>query len=151
MLGSYLHRHSEEARKIFTACQLISVPWNALKAIDSIEKPFINRMLGNHLKSRMCQILLSHKILKKSRHDIDFDEIVKSRSIREFDSNFTSKQFGYKDVDDYYKDATLHNKLHKISVPLLCLSAADDPFQPLEGDFFFEKFDYYTRISILHC
>lgn len=46
---------------------------------------------------------------------------------------FTAKQFGYAHVDDYYTDATLHNKLDQISVPLLCLSAADDPFQPLDA------------------
>lgn len=39
-------------------------------------------------------------------------------------------------MDDYYNDATLQNKLHQISVPLLCLSAADDPFQPLDGKYF---------------
>lgn len=54
-------------------------------------------------------------------------------TIKEFDSKFTSKQFGYKDVDDYYSHATLHNKLHKICLPTLCLSAGDDPFQPFEG------------------
>lgn len=36
-------------------------------------------------------------------------------------------------MDDYYSDATLHNKLDGICVPLLCLSAADDPFQPLDA------------------
>lgn len=54
--------------------------------------------------------------------------------MREFDQNFTVKQFGYKDLEDYYSNATLHNKLHSIEVPILCLSAADDPFQPLEGN-----------------
>lgn len=62
-------------------------------------------------------------------------QVLKSRTIKEFDTNFTSKHFGFKDVDHYYDEATLHNKLHKIAVPLLCLSAADDPFQPLEGRF----------------
>lgn len=56
-----------------------------------------------------------------------------SKTIKEFDSHFTSKHFGYKDVHSYYAQATLHNKLHKIKVPLLCLSAADDPFQPLDA------------------
>lgn len=56
-----------------------------------------------------------------------------SKTIKQFDSAFTSKHFGYKDVDSYYTDATLHNKLHQIKVPLLCLSAADDPFQPLDA------------------
>lgn len=58
---------------------------------------------------------------------------MQSKTIKEFDALFTSKQFGYAHVDDYYSDATLHNKLHYITVPLLCLSAADDPFQPLEA------------------
>lgn len=50
---------------------------------------------------------------------------------------FTCKHFGYEDPDDYYSNATIHNRLDKISVPLLSLSAADDPFQPLESEFFF--------------
>jgi len=61
--------------------------------------------------------------------------LLQSKTIREFDSSYTAKQFGYKDVDSYYTDATIHDKLDKIEVPLLCLSAGDDPFQPLEGKF----------------
>lgn len=134
LLGNYLSLHSEEAHKVFTACQIISVPWDVKKGCESIEKPYLNSMLSKHLTSRLCQTLSQYEILHKSRHDIDFDTILKSRTIKEFDINFTSKHFGYRDVDHYYSAATLHNKLHKISVPLLCLSAADDPFQPLEGN-----------------
>lgn len=137
VLGNYLSRHSEEARKMFTACLIISVPWDVQKGSISIEKPYLNSLLGKHLTSRLCHTLSKYEILNKSRHDIDFDTILKSKTIKEFDQNFTSKHFGYKDVDHYYSVATLHNKLDKISVPLLCLSAADDPFQPLEGEFFF--------------
>lgn len=60
---------------------------------------------------------------------------LQSKTIKEFDAHFTSKHFGYEDVDSYYQAATLHNKLHQITVPLLCLSAADDPFQPLDGQY----------------
>lgn len=133
VLGNYLALHNEEARKMFTACKIISVPWDVQKGSTSIEKPYLNSMLGKHLTNRLCRTLSKYEILNKSRDDIDFDKILKSKTIKEFDSNFTSKHFGYKDVDHYYSVATLHNKLHKISVPLLCLSAADDPFQPLEG------------------
>lgn len=59
--------------------------------------------------------------------------MLKSRTIKEFDSSFTSIHFGFENVHKYYEKATLHNKLHKIEVPTLCLSAADDPFQPLEA------------------
>lgn len=139
VLGNYLSRHSEEARKIFTACLIISVPWDVQKGSTSIEKPYLNNLLGKHLTSRLCHTLSKYEILNKSRHDIDFDTILKSKTIKEFDANFTSKHFGYKDVDHYYSVATLHNKLDKIAVPLLCLSAADDPFQPLEGKTLFER------------
>lgn len=57
-----------------------------------------------------------------------------SQTIREFDSNFTARHFGYKNVEEYYSSASLHDKLHLIQVPTLCLSAADDPFQPLHGE-----------------
>lgn len=58
-----------------------------------------------------------------------------SKTIKEFDANFTSKHFGFEDVEHYYRTATLHDKLHKITTPILCLSAADDPFQPLDGKY----------------
>lgn len=131
VLGNYLAMHSEAARKIFTACKIISVPWDVQKGSVSIEKPYLNNMLGKHLASNLCATLSQYEILNCDH--TDFDTILKSKTIKEFDTNFTSKHFGYKSVDHYYSMATLHNKLHQISVPLLCLSAADDPFQPLDA------------------
>lgn len=87
-------------------------------------------MLGKHLTNNLCATLSKCDILSSQ---CDFDQIMQSKTIKEFDTNFTSKHFGYRDVDHYYSVATLHNKLHRIAVPLLCLSAADDPFQPLEA------------------
>lgn len=59
--------------------------------------------------------------------------MLQSKTIREFDSRFTAVQFGFRDVEEYYRMACLHDKLDNIKVPLLCLTAADDPFQPMEG------------------
>uniref|UniRef100_T1H0E7 AB hydrolase-1 domain-containing protein n=1 Tax=Megaselia scalaris TaxID=36166 RepID=T1H0E7_MEGSC len=42
VLGNYLIAHSEEARRYLTAAKIISVPWNAHKATESIEKPGLN-------------------------------------------------------------------------------------------------------------
>lgn len=132
LLGNYLAEHSEEARNIFTACHIISSPYDVQKVAESIEKPYLNSILDKFLTSRLCETLSKYEILHKSQPDIDFDIILKSKTIREFDSNFTSKHFGYNDVEHYYSVASLHKKLNKISVPFLCLSAADDPFQPYE-------------------
>lgn len=74
------------------------------------------------------------------------DKVLSSKTIKEFDSHFTSIHFGYGNVDNYYKQATLHNKLHKITVPTLCLSAADDPFQPLDGGLVIEFSSLFLNI-----
>ena len=57
------------------------------------------------------------------------DKVLSSRTVREFDSLFTSPQFGYKDVKEYYTDACIALKVQNIKVPVLALNAEDDPFQ----------------------
>ncbi|XP_055861386.1 phospholipase ABHD3-like isoform X4 [Biomphalaria glabrata] len=62
--------------------------------------------------------------------NIDTAHVLKSESIKDFDERFTSKLFGYSSVDHYYTEASLHTKVHSLARPVLCLSAADDPFAP---------------------
>ncbi|EAT32449.1 AAEL010695-PA [Aedes aegypti] len=133
ILGNYLANYSDEAKAILTAAKIISVPWDVNKGSDSIEQPYLNSMLGRHLAGSLCRTVRKYDILRNEEFDWDMDVVLQSKTIKEFDSHFTSKHFGYKDVHSYYAQATLHNKLHKIKVPLLCLSAADDPFQPLDA------------------
>lgn len=52
--------------------------------------------------------------------------------LTEFDSCFTSVQFGYDSVQDYYDDANISNKLNQFSIPVFALNSADDPLQPGE-------------------
>ena len=56
-----------------------------------------------------------------------------SRTIRQFDSSFTAKLFGYDSYQEYYNDANIHLKLHQVKIPVLALNAADDPFSPKRG------------------
>ncbi|XP_067008660.1 protein ABHD1 [Anabrus simplex] len=132
ILGNYLAKEGPAAKKVITAAMLISVPWNAKKGSESIEKPILNLLLNRHLCGGLCQTVVRMK--EQLNGDfVDLEEVLKSRTIREFDSIFTVKQFGFKDVDEYYDKAAIHDKLHNIQVPLLCLSAADDPFQPYDA------------------
>ena len=59
----------------------------------------------------------------------DFNTVLSSTTVKEFDSSFTACQFGYKDVDDYYSDACLRGKIKNIKIPVLAINAEDDPFQ----------------------
>ena len=58
---------------------------------------------------------------------------LQSTTIREFDDRFTAPMFGYPTWEDYYKDACVHDKVHSLEVPVLCLNAADDPISPKDG------------------
>ena len=50
--------------------------------------------------------------------------------MREFDTKFVCKQFGYESLLDYYKDACLDSKIQNIKIPTIFLNAGDDMFSP---------------------
>lgn len=136
ILGNYLARHSEEARSMLTASEIISSPFDLKKGVLSIERPFVNTWLGNMLATGLCDVLRRCELFDDEHArggEYDMDKIMRSKTIKQFDETFTAQNFGFSNVDDYYTLASLHDKLHQVQVPCLCLFAADDPFQPFEG------------------
>ena len=69
--------------------------------------------------------------------NIDCDAIAKAKCLREFDTLFVTKHFGYESCEDYYRDASLDEKIQNISVRTLFLNAGDDMFSPERGDLVF--------------
>ncbi|XP_026555102.1 phospholipase ABHD3 isoform X2 [Pseudonaja textilis] len=71
-----------------------------------------------------------------TRHRQVFDKlfnmnlVMKAKTIREFDKQFTTVMFGYPSVEAYYEDASPCHKLKKIGIPVLCLNSLDDAFSP---------------------
>jgi predicted alpha/beta-fold hydrolase len=59
-----------------------------------------------------------------------FDKI---RSIREFDDAITAPCFAYRDAQDYYETASARRVVGDVRVPLLMVTAQDDPFVPYES------------------
>lgn len=59
--------------------------------------------------------------------DVDFEEVLSSQHLRQMDEALTRKVFGYDSVDDYYYDASPSRRLPFVNVPLLLVSASDDP------------------------
>lgn len=52
------------------------------------------------------------------------------RTVREFDDAITAPHFGYKDAEEYYQAAGAKKVIGKVEVPLLLITAQDDPFVP---------------------
>ncbi len=55
------------------------------------------------------------------------------RTVREFDNEITAPHFGYRDAQEYYEAAGAKRVVDKIRVPLLLITAQDDPFVPVEA------------------
>ncbi|KAF4323453.1 hypothetical protein BBO99_00001332 [Phytophthora kernoviae] len=59
--------------------------------------------------------------------DLDMEAIRASRTVREFDETCTKILFNYNSADHFYEDASSVKKLRSVCIPLLCISAEDDP------------------------
>lgn len=53
--------------------------------------------------------------------------------VSEIDRHLTAPLFGFSCLEDYYQASKNSDKLHKIQTPLICITAADDPFVPKES------------------
>ena len=58
------------------------------------------------------------------------DALRRIRSIRAFDEAYTAPCHGFRDAADYYDRASAMRVIHRITVPTLIITAADDPFVP---------------------
>jgi hypothetical protein len=58
------------------------------------------------------------------------EELDRVRTVREFDDRYTAPHFGFAGARDYYYRASAMRVVHRIAVPTLILTAADDPFVP---------------------
>jgi uncharacterized protein len=54
------------------------------------------------------------------------------RTVREFDDKITAPHFGYKDAQDYYDAVGAKKLVAQVRVPMLMITAQDDPFVPYD-------------------
>jgi len=57
----------------------------------------------------------------------------KIRTVREFDDAITAPCFGYRDAQEYYETASARTVVARVSIPMLMITAQDDPFVPYES------------------
>jgi len=52
------------------------------------------------------------------------------RTVREFDDEITAPAFGFRDAEEYYESAGAKRLIQNVRVPMLLITAQDDPFVP---------------------
>jgi predicted alpha/beta-fold hydrolase len=78
------------------------------------------------------------------------------RTVREFDDAITAPNFGYQDAEEYYQAASAKNVIGQAAVPVLLVTAQDDPFVPY-GSFLAARLHRNPRVQFVaperggHC
>ena len=112
---------------------LISVCFDLFAGCESLENNRLNLALNRHLSRTLKEILINHRSVLEQNKNLDYDAVLKSQTLKQYDEMFTCKMWGYAKVEDYYEDGSLKDKLHLIKRPTLCCNSGDDIFNPKEG------------------
>jgi predicted alpha/beta-fold hydrolase len=97
--------------------------------IDALERP------SNWLYQQNFLVALKRRIRRKRRlFPVHYSTapLPRIRSVRQFDDAYTAPMSGYRDAADYYFRASSLRVAADIRVPTLIVTAADDPFVPVE-------------------
>nr|XP_043637371.1 phospholipase ABHD3 [Erigeron canadensis] len=123
ILVKYLGEHGEDIP--IAGAVAICSPWDLL-----IGSRFICRRTVQKFYDRALTVgLQEYAQLHQTRYSrlADWDGIVKSRTIRDFDNYATRLVGKYETVDTYYRHCSSAQYVTKVAIPLLCISALDDP------------------------
>jgi predicted alpha/beta-fold hydrolase len=126
MAGEFGNRPPKALRGVCAVCPAIDLAACA-DALDKRNNYFYQRHFVSSLLSSYAR---KAKLFpdKYSR-----DGFGKIRSVRQFDDVVTAPCFGYRDAQDYYEAASARKIVAEIRVPLLMITAQDDPFVPYES------------------
>lgn len=103
----------------------ICCPWDLVICDRFIRRSFVQRLYGKILTTGLRGYAQLHQ--STVTRLADWECIKKSYSIRDFDNYFTCRIGKFETVDTYYRKCSSAQFLSKVSVPLLCVNALDDP------------------------
>ncbi|WKY09881.1 hypothetical protein Q1695_002329 [Nippostrongylus brasiliensis] len=118
---------------VLSGALVVSAPFDPHSTTSSLEKFFAKNTYNRLLTKKLVGFAERYREHYENHEMMDFNNVLKSVTIREFDTRFTAPLFGYDSVDHYYDHAAPNKKVKKIPIPTLCLNADDDCFSPYDG------------------
>jgi predicted alpha/beta-fold hydrolase len=126
MAGEYGEAAPRALRGVCAICPAL----NLAACADALQKPenyFYQRRFVNGLMNRYARkAALFPEIYSRNG-------FAKIRSVRGFDDAITAPCFGYRDAQEYYESAGARKVVARVRVPMLMITAQDDPFVPYES------------------
>lgn len=101
---------------------LISHPYDIYASAKTLSSGF-----GAYVYNPAMMGSLLHIISKNQSIVSKYPNVMKSKILPDFDSSYTIKLYGYKDVHEYYDPMQLHRVVPKFKAPTLVLCSDNDP------------------------
>jgi predicted alpha/beta-fold hydrolase len=126
MAGEYGNSPPRTLRGVCAICPALDLA-SCADALNKGENYFYQRHFVKGLMARYTRkAALFPKIYSR-------DGFGKIRTVREFDDAITAPCFGYRDAQEYYETASARRVVGNVRVPMLMITAQDDPFVPYES------------------
>ncbi|HJW95533.1 MAG TPA: alpha/beta fold hydrolase [Thermoanaerobaculia bacterium] len=126
VLLKWLGEHPGES--LVAAAATISVPYDLGAGAKYLDDNPIGRLyVGSFLRSLKKKV---RRVVEQHHTPLDLERAMNAKTFREFDDAATAPLHGFTDANDYYTRSSSIHFLPHITVPTLCVSAADDPFLP---------------------
>ena len=126
MAGEYGNRAPRALLGVCAICPALDLGACA-DALNKRENYFYQR---HFVKGLMTRYARKAKLFPKIYAQDGFGEI---RSVRGFDDAITAPCFGFRDAQEYYDSAGARKVVGQVQVPMLMITAQDDPFVPYES------------------
>jgi len=126
MAGEYGEAAPRSLRGVCAICPALDLAACA----DALQKPENYFYQRRFVKGLMARYTRKAALFPKLYAVDGFSEI---RSVRAFDDAITAPRFGYRDAQEYYEAAGARKVVGRVSVPMLMITAQDDPFVPYES------------------
>ena len=126
MAGEYGAAAPRTLRAVCAICPALDLAACA-DALNKRENYFYQR---HFVKGLMARYTRKAALFPKIYSQDGFGKI---RSVREFDDAITAPSFGYRDAQEYYETASARKVVGRVRLPMLMITAQDDPFVPYES------------------
>lgn len=129
VVGKWLGEQGEAVPRQIRAGCVISAPFN-----PAISAPQFHKILFGFYAWNFLRTLVPKAVAKAEQFPgiYDVEAVRRSRDFYEYDTRVTAALHGFDDATDYWNRVGSHQYLPQVRVPLLLLSAVDDPFNPPE-------------------
>ncbi len=118
---------------VVAAAAALSAPFDLAASARHLETPIGRLYVRSFVATLAPKARSVAGRFPEAASGMDLARAERARSFREFDDAATAPLHGFAGADDYYRRSSSLGFLPKITTPTLCLSAADDPFLPLEA------------------